>query len=235
MGNSIESGGGYQCTEAAIGVATVRFIQQFGVSPPHSMAGLFIRDYAAWHLGDVAGLVFEDSSTPLQNRNSANLAFDGPRKETRLSSFLSRVMFAVGVPRLFGACSGRLDQKHPIGGRLVYEDKCHQAFGAVEAENDNFDLSGQETIKTRPFGDLPILVLTHDHALDLAGGLPPTLIQAFEANQRDPLKLSAQSRQVVANGSGHFIHLDRRDLVEREVIDLLDRVRVQEPDLDPHR
>lgn len=41
----------------------------------HSIAGIYIRDYATRFPSDVAGLVFVDSSTPLQNQNPAFWAF----------------------------------------------------------------------------------------------------------------------------------------------------------------
>lgn len=199
----------------------------------HSMGGLFIRDYAAHYPSEVAGLIFEDSSTPLQNRNPAYLAYDGPRKATQLDFVFNKIMFVLGVPRLFGACGGRVDRRNTLTARVFYEDRCHQPVEAIQAEAADFDLSGQETMKTGPFGDIPILILTHDTAVDVAGGLPESLIQASEANQNGLLKLSEQSRQIIVKGSGHYIHLQRPDLVEREVTNFVDRVRGIEPGPEP--
>lgn len=199
----------------------------------HSMGGLFIRDYAAHYPNEVAGLIFEDSSTPLQNRNPAFLAYDGPRRTTQLDLLLNRIMFVLGVPRLFGACSGKLDGQSTLATRVFYEDKCHQPIPAIQAEVDDFDLSGQETAETGPFGDVPILILTHDTALDVTDGLPKSLIQASAANQSGLLNLSERSRQIIAKGSRHYIHLDRPELVEREVSNFVDQVRGTKPDPEP--
>jgi pimeloyl-ACP methyl ester carboxylesterase len=201
----------------------------------HSMGGLFIRDYAAHYPSEVAGLIFEDSSTPLQNRNPAYVAYDGPRKATQFNLLFNKVIFVLGVPRLFGTCSGKLDRRNTLTTRVFYEDRCHQPVDAIKEEADDFDLSGQETMNTGPFGDMPILILTHDTALDVADGLPDRLIHASEANQESLLNLSDRSRQIIAKGSGHYIHLQRPDLVEREVFDFVDRVRGIKPDPDtPH-
>lgn len=199
----------------------------------HSLGGLFIRDYAAHYPSEVAGLIFEDSSTPLQNRNPAYLAYDGPRKSSQFDLVFNNVMFVLGVPRLFGACSGEVDRRNTLTTRIFYEDRCHQPVGAIQAEHDDFDLSGEETVKTGPFGDLPILILTHDTALDVADGLPESLTQASEANQNGLLKLSERSRQIIAKRSGHYIHLGRPDLVEREVSNFIDQVRGIKPDPEP--
>lgn len=199
----------------------------------HSVGGLFIRDYAAHYPSEVAGLIFEDSSTPLQNRNPAYLAYDAPRKSTQSDLVLNKLMFVLGVPRLFGACSGKVDRRNTLTARIVYEDRCHQPIDAIQAEHDDFDLSGQETLKTGPFGDIPILILTHDTAVDVADGLPESLIQASEANQNGLLKLSERSRQIIAKRSGHYIHLQRPDLVEREASNFIDQVCGIKPDPEP--
>jgi len=196
----------------------------------HSMGGLFIRDYAAHYPSEVAGLVFVDSSTPLQNRNAAYLAYDGPRKATQFLLVSNEIMFVLGIPRLVVGCSGKGDRVKGLTSRVFYEDRCHQPVGAIQAEADDFDLSGQETAKTGPFGHLPILILTHDTTIDVAHGLPNSLIQASEAFQNDFLKLSDRTRRIIARGSGHFIHIDRPDLVEREVSDFI--VTIHRGDLD---
>jgi pimeloyl-ACP methyl ester carboxylesterase len=201
----------------------------------HSMGGLFIRAYARHYPVEVAGLVFEDSSTPLQNRQPAYRAFDEPRKGTRFDHLFDEVTLILGVPRLLGACSGEFDRVKGINQRVFYEDRCHEPFQAINAEGEAFDLSGQETVNTGPFGDVPILVLSHDMTMDASHGLPQSLIDESEANQNAFLRLSTHSRRVIVKDSGHFVHIDRPDVVEREVADLLDRIRGNKPDLQPRQ
>jgi pimeloyl-ACP methyl ester carboxylesterase len=198
----------------------------------HSMGGLFIRDYAAHYPAEVAGLVFEDSSTPLQNRQPAYRAFEEPRKGTRFDLFIDEATLDIGIPRLLGACSGRFDRVKGIDQRIFYEDRCHEPFQAMQAEMDAFDVSGQETVNTGPFGDMPILILFHDLAID-ASDIPQSLIEETQANQNAFLKLSTRSRRVIVKKSGHFIHIDRPDVVEREVGDFIDRIRGDKPELPP--
>ena len=198
----------------------------------HSMGGLFIRDYAAHYPAEVAGLVFEDSSTPLQNRQPAYRAFEEPKKATRFDDFLNEALIELGIPRLLGACSGRFDRVKGIDQRIFYEDRCHEPFQAMEAEMDAFDLSGQETVTTRSFGDMPILIMFHDLEID-TGDIPQSLIEETEANQDAFLKLSNRSRRVIVKKSGHYVHIDRPDVVEREVDDFIDRIRGDKPELPP--
>jgi len=197
----------------------------------HSMGGLFIRDYAAHYPAEVAGLVFEDSSTPLQNRQPAYRAFEEPRKRTRFNLFFNEALFDLGIPRLFGECSGEFDRVNGINQRVFYEDRCHESFQAMEAEMQAFDLSGQETVNAGSFGDMPILVLSHDFTIDESDGLPHALINESEVNQNAFLTLSTRSRRVIVKNSGHFVHIDRPDVVEREVGDFIDRIRGNKPGL----
>ncbi len=199
------------------------------------MGGLFIRDYAAHYPAEVAGLVFEDSSTPLQNRQPAYRAFDEPRKATRFDALFNHALLELGIPRLFGGCSGAFDQAKGINQRVFYEDRCHEQFQAIGAEMESFDLSGQETVNTGPFGDMPILILSHDVSIDSSDGVPQALIDEFEANQDALLRLSAHGRRVMVKHSGHFIHIARPDVVEREVGDFIDRIRGDKTGLQPPR
>ncbi len=216
------------------GLLTSAHIHMPVVLMGHSMGGLFIRDYAARYPTDVAGLVFEDSSTPLQNRQPAYRAFEEPRKATRFDRFLNETMIELGIPRLLGACSGEFDQVKGINQRVFYEDRCHEPFQAMDAEMEAFDLSGQETANTGPFGDMPILILFHDLAID-ASDIPQSLIEETKADQDAFLKLSTRSRLVIVKNSGHFVHVDRPDVVEREVGDFIERIRENKPDVEPRQ
>src|ERR1700742_3050455 len=92
----------------------------------------------------VAGLIFVDSSTPLQNRWPAWKVLPEFQPSSRLSTFFRQLGFSAGIPRLLGQCS-RGDQG---------EDLCHMNVATPAAEFRNFDRSGEETVHTGPYGDL---------------------------------------------------------------------------------
>ena len=70
----------------------------------HSIAGMYIRDYASRYPENVAGLIFVDASTPLQNRNAAFKAHPDPGP-SRFGALLKKAAIAAGIPRLLGECS----------------------------------------------------------------------------------------------------------------------------------
>jgi hypothetical protein len=54
---------------------------------------------------------------------------------------------------------------------------------------------------------------------------PQSLIDESEPNQNAILSFSTGRRRVIAKHSGHFVHIDRPDVVEREVVDFIDQIR----------
>src|SRR6202035_355838 len=69
----------------------------------HSIAGMYIRDYATRYPADVVGLIFIDGSTPLQNRNPAFKAAFAKGPLDAIRSLQRRAPFWLGIPRLSGA------------------------------------------------------------------------------------------------------------------------------------
>jgi pimeloyl-ACP methyl ester carboxylesterase len=195
----------------------------------HSRGGLFIRDYVTRYPAEVAGLVFLDSSTPLQNRNPAFEAHDAEPRGVRFDELLNRVLLVSGAARLFGACSGDIPGFDAHSARVFAEDRCHESFGGIALEDASFDLSGEETVHSGPYGALPILILSHDTATEAADGAPADLLKAFGEMQENLKMLSTRSRRIIAKDSGHYIQLDRPELIEREVPLFVEQIRGTAP------
>ena len=186
----------------------------------HSIAGLYMRDYASHYPADIAGIVFVDVSTPLQDENPAVKAADPKGLRQWLSMLLLRARYIAGVPRLTGQCSGYLPGSTGQAGILQAEDLCDFPFHAVAAEMDSFNQSGHETVHTGPYGALPILIFSQDVTtmrLPVSAQQTADLAKAFSQMQEDLKKLSTRSRRIIAKGSGHYVQLLRRDLIWKEV------------------
>jgi len=89
--------------------------------------------------------------------------------------------------------------------------------------------SSRETMHAGPFGDLPILIFSHDPASALSMRNPPEQLVARErlwnAMQEELKGLSTCSRRIVARASGHGVHVDREELVLREVAGFVNQIR----------
>jgi len=199
----------------------------------HSIAGIYMRDYATRFPGDIVGIVFVDASTPLQQDNPAMKAMAAKAPPQWAVMLLMRTEFELGIPRLTGQCSRPIRGFEPHAGRLQAEDLCHAQVGAALAEMDNLDRSGQETIHSGPYGALPILIFSHDPARTLSKHNPPRQMQEMEnawgQMQEDLKKLSTRSRRIVAKGSSHYIQLNRPELINKEVPLFIEQIRGAAP------
>jgi pimeloyl-ACP methyl ester carboxylesterase len=192
-----------------------------------SRGGLYIRDFASHYPTQVAGLVFIDSSTPLQQDDPVYKAVNGRRQVSKWEMLLNQAVFVLGLPRLFGACESpfpNLDRKDAI---LRAASECHQSFGADIREQDGLEESGKETIHTS-FGRTPILVISHDAATELREGMPPALETVTERWQENMTTLSSCGHRVIALGSGHRITDVRPQIVTQAISTFISKLRSEQ-------
>ncbi len=195
----------------------------------HSIAGIYIRDYATRYPTQVAGLIFVDGSTPLQMRNPAFSALNRQGPPLWLAMLLSKGALAVGMPRLFGGCTRGFPGFDAERAKLQAQDQCMAHIDAIQKETDSIDQSGEEAVHSGPYGDLPILIFSQDPAVEAAQPRMSAVAQAWNQMQEDLKKLSTRSRRIIANGSGHYVQLKRAGLIEKEVPVFIDEVRGKAP------
>jgi len=199
----------------------------------HSIAGMYIRDYATRYPAELAGLIFVDSATPLQEQNPALKAMDSKKPLQWFWNLEGRLEFIAGVPRLKGQCSHAIPGFDPRAAKFLAEDSCHEHLNAVTAEFENFNRSGQETVHTGPYGALPILIFSHDPAKAIPKENPPPKLvdveRAWDQMQEDLKKLSKRSRRIIAKDGSHYLQIDRADLIEKEVPLFIEQIRGMAP------
>jgi len=179
----------------------------------HSFGGWNVRMYASLYRGEVAGMTLIDASHPDQlTRLPAEIFKQQARYTALLRAFEFTMPF--GLPRLMGFCQGTPEER----AATCSADPPHE----VRAELAAMAESAAEVRATGPFGDLPIRILSHDPeridgALFKKGGPDVDLAKqanlAWEQMQRELTGLSSNSARVVATGSGHYIHVDKPDVV----------------------
>ena len=199
----------------------------------HSIAGIYIRAYSSKYPEQVAGLVFVDGSTPLQNRDARLNTAQEAGVPLWASILMMRTVSIAGYPRWRGACAGPraglmagLDRETAA---RMGEDVCHLHYKAVKEEFDSIDASGLETAGTGPYGDLPILVISQDTTKQFSGHSPTAQEREF-ASEWDGMQeklrdLSTRGRRIIAQGSSHDVTLERPDVIEREVPRLIEEIR----------
>ena len=203
-------------------------LQAAGVAPRfviigHSVGGYNVRLYTSMYPQDVAGMVLVDASHPDQeNRFPAELKnMEGSWQ--REAQFIAYTM-PFGVPRLLDLCEN---------GALDRAADCNRGTARERlAEVRAFPESAAQAAPTGPFRDLPLAVLSHDPD-KLSDDLPPDLAKSvntlWESMQEDLAHLSTRGTRTVAKNSGHYIQIDRPDVVIDAVRNVVNQARQAYP------
>ncbi len=183
-----------------------------GISPPyilvgHSMGGYDMRLYASLYRSEVAGMVLVDASHPEQQKRFPAALNDMDASWVRDQEFLEFTT-PLGIPRLLGFCA------HEVDARAAECNFHSEREGVVELKA--FPESAAQTAATGSLGDLPLAVLSHDPDKpqpDMPEDLVKPINDAWQQMQTELSHLSTRGTRVVAKNSGHYIQLDRPELV----------------------
>jgi pimeloyl-ACP methyl ester carboxylesterase len=184
----------------------------------HSMGGYDVRLFASLYRNEVAGMVLVDASHPEQQKRFPPALNDLDAGWIRDEEFLKFSM-PLGIPRLMGFCS------HDAVVRAA-ECDFDSAREAV-AELKKFPESAAQTATTGSLGDMPLAVLSHDPNTPQPD-LPEDLVKptdVWQQMQAELALLSTRGNQVIAKNSGHYIQLDRPDVVIDTVRSMVDQLR----------
>src|ERR1700721_1396977 len=94
----------------------------------HSIAGIYILDYATRYPAQVAGLIFVDGSTPLQNRSPVISTTDHIPSQREI--LLEQAEPTLGMLRWRGECSQNFHGGYAYFSKLQSEDQCREALAA---------------------------------------------------------------------------------------------------------
>lgn len=211
-------------TSKVIAEELYTLLRSAGVSAPfilvgHSMGGYDVRLFATSHRNDVAGMVLVDASHPEQQKRFPPAVNDLDASWIREEEFLEFAM-PFGIPRLLGFCG------HDVEVRAA-ECNFHTSRTGV-AELKAFPESAAQAATTGSLGDMPLAVLSHDPETpqpDLPEDLVKPTNDAWQEMQKELARLSTRGTQAVAKNSGHYIQLDRPDVVITGVRSVVDEVR----------
>jgi pimeloyl-ACP methyl ester carboxylesterase len=199
----------------------------------HDFGTLDLRVFTARHRQQVAGMVFVDSVHPdMHHRPPFNVA-----AQSAITNVYYRVIpwtVPLGVPRILDRCRDNFTfpNQPKEWARLVPEASAQycrlQSWRAEMAQVTDED--GSMPATTGPFGDMPLVVLSHDPQVNDFGGFfsAADLIKAERAwmEMQDELRgLSSRTQRIVAKGSNHWIQLFRPELVVATVHEIVNDAR----------
>jgi pimeloyl-ACP methyl ester carboxylesterase len=199
----------------------------------HSYGGLIVRAFAFTYPEKVAGLVLVDAAHEDQldyyPEEYAAKARSMGQMMARLRG-VYRIAVGSGIPALFSSA-----ESAPGAGYLPGEvvaarhaatvmDSSHATASTDEMASLLASLEQVRDLR-KPLGDVPVRVVSHGRPPGREAGVPPGLEAEVEAAwlqmQHDLLMISNNSGLVIAEGSGHDIHLERPDVVIDAIAEII--------------
>jgi len=183
----------------------------------HSAGGLYARAFAGLFPKRVVGLVLVDASSP-----EAFHAFPSPVLRNRLIAERHRqapwlfFKVATGLSRLSGDyCNPNTSQRIPAVQDLARAEDCRPTYmNSWLGEWDEFESSAEQVAKLPCCDSMPLLVISQDPG-------PPkqntsrqkTGEETWDSVQEKLKHLSSRSMRIIARKSGHYVMVDRPDVV----------------------
>lgn len=210
-------------------------LTKVGINPPyilvgHSLGGVNMRLYASQYPEDVVGLVLVDSSHENQMTHEI-------WRKTKMLSWLYqvlRVVSQVGLLRLIGEMNllpilegiKREIHKYPLALQPLFDtfkSFCYRPdyWATASDKLANIKKSFERVRSVTSLGSLPLIVLSQDSK---DSKMSDERFQKWASLQLDLTKLSSNSEHIIAENSGHFVPLDRPDLVISAVKRLIESV-----------
>lgn len=215
-----------------------------GVKPPYvmvgnSLGGANVQVYAYRYPAEVKGLVLvepehEDGTRRLDKASQGNLmkVHAMVREQNKYCLAGAEKGFRPGSEERMNCIGKPADIYGPTLGAAVTSAIARPAYWRAMADEwDAIKLSDEQLRKRRrPFGDLPVLVLTRGVSPYAVPGKPQSALnKAMEdenaAIHKETAALSTRGRQRVVPGAGHVIHADRPEAVVDAVLEVLKQVK----------
>lgn len=188
----------------------------------HSFGGMLTRFFVKKYPQDVAGVILVDSQYPEDDK------------------FLSPELYAMvnqGLPagflkfaNTFGVARLMFKNMFPNKTEYQYQNSVmpallYKSAYAVLEEQEQMKSIKQEAARINTFGSVPLYVITAGDKTSYNSfikdeKLKTEMLGAWDKMQKDLLKLSSDSRQIIASGSGHYINQDQPKVIEDAINDM---------------
>lgn len=195
----------------------------------HSMASYHIRQFANLHAdGRAAGLVLID---PSGDGQTARFSAEIPNLKELLPESVDEAAISACVAHLSKQLQTRLD---PMAARCGGNDPAE--IGAMLSEIASMEVvsTGQIRAAQRPYGDMPLIVLTRgDYDKDMPPSFTPenkaAMARVWTRMHEEMAGQSAVGQHRTVPNAGHFIQGDAPQAVIDAVRDVVAAARVAKP------
>lgn len=177
----------------------------------HSLAGYMLRSFIEKHPNEVAGIIFVDVAHPKQN-NKTNLP------PTSILNFLN----SIGIARIISTNHQYSNTLFNEKFNIIARSFGYKSFPTVFEEYHCVEKLAAEADKINSFGNIPLYILTGTNEKMNLENMPKKFFNTKLEQQKSLLKLSTNSKQIMAKNSGHFIQFDEPDLVIEAIRQLVE-------------
>jgi pimeloyl-ACP methyl ester carboxylesterase len=200
-------------TSARIADELLALLQKSGISAPyilvgHSFGGYTMQLFASRHPEATAGVVLIDSSHPEQAERLAGTRTADNEAQRPGYRYVHLFLNATQLPE------NLTPEIKEIMWRLLVKPRTRQA---IVDEYLHFRQSTQEVRDSRPFPDVPLVVITRGRRVWPQNRHGDFMERAWLALQDELAGLSPRSAHLIAERSGHFVHIDQPELVAEAV------------------
>ena len=207
-------------------------LEKSGVSKPyilvgHSLGGILLRSFISKYQQDVAGVILVDSKCPNEEDYMSDELYTMVNQG--LPSAFLKFANSVGLARLMfkGAFPAKEEYNYlnTLMPALLYKS----AYGVLE-EQDQMPFIYKEANKITSFGDIPLYVLsaTDSDRFDnmiTDEKIKNELIDALANMQKDLLKLSKDSEQILVPNSSHYINEDQPKVIIEAIKNMISKAK----------
>jgi pimeloyl-ACP methyl ester carboxylesterase len=221
-----------------------KLLAKAGVKPPYvmvgnSLGGANVQVYAYRYPAEVKGLVLvepqhEDETSRLDKASQGNLkkVYAMVAQQNNYCMAAARKGFKPGSEEQMNCVGNPAETYGPTLGAAVMSATTRPAYWRTNIEEwDAIKVSDEQLRKLRrPFGNLPVVVLTRGVSPYAVPGKPQSALnKAMEdenaAIQKEIAALSTRGKQRVVPGAGHVIHADKPEAVVDAVLEVLHQVK----------
>lgn len=190
----------------------------------HSLGGMYARLFTQTYPNEVTGLVLVDARPENDERESKPIL----EEESFVGNppvFVMKLLKNSGIMRIFK--DWLLEGLVPQEDRDVFVNViASSAFFEAKDEEGRLAYMTEDSIRGQQLGNLPVRIITRGIAADyVTAGISEEggrkLEAIWQAGQREMLDISSDSKQIIAESSGHMIIHDQPELVVDTIRELL--------------
>ncbi|USB31833.1 alpha/beta hydrolase [Paenibacillus sp. YPG26] len=200
----------------------------------HSLGGVYSRLFAQTYTEEVAGLVLVDAKPEDDDTRTAPILAEEHFQKPTPSAFVSKLLKQSGIMRIFqdSLLEGLVKESdRPEFINVIAQPKY---FDAVEEEGESVPQLAN-LVRGHQLGALPIRVIARglippeNARSGLSAEAGKRIEEIWQEGQREMLRLSTDSKLIIARNSGHYIIHDEPGLVIKVIQDLIQEIAERTP------